>query len=121
MFDPMTDPVLILDREGRLLRANRAFYQTTGLDPQSAACLPFTEITHPDGKSESCEICSEQLKVPASTPNEDATSTVCGQIQVWLHDIHDAQGEWLGTMQVIRDLTVISRGRRLSPTERPRF
>ena len=105
----MSDPVLILDREGRLLRANRAFYQTTGLDPQSTAALPLTEITHPDGESESCEICSNQLKTPASGANEDATGSAFGQIQVLLHEIHDARGERLGTMQIIRDLTVISR------------
>ena len=109
MFDPMTDPVLILDREGRLLRANRAFYQTTGFDPQSTAGLPFTEITHPDGESGSCEICSDQLNTHPSGPNEVATGPACGQIQVWLHDIHDAKGERLGTMQLIRDLTVMSR------------
>lgn len=109
MFDPMRDPVLMLDREGRLLRANLAFYQTTGLDPQSTAGLPFTDITHPDGESESCEICGDQLRAGSAAPNEDATSSARGQIQVWLHDIHDAQGEWLGTMQLIRDLTVISR------------
>jgi len=105
----MSDPVLILDREGRLLRANRAFYQTTGLDPQSTAALPLTEITHPDGESESCEICSNQLKTPPSGANEDATGSAFGQIQVLLHEIHDARGERLGTMQIIRDLTVISR------------
>jgi len=109
VFDPMTDPVLILDREGRLLRANRAFYQTTGLDPQSTAGLRFTEIAHPDGESGSCEICSDQLSTPSSGSNEVATGSAWGQIQVWLHDIHDAKGERLGTMQLIRDLTVMSR------------
>jgi two-component system sporulation sensor kinase A len=109
VFDPMTDPVLILDREGRLLRANRAFYQTTGLDPQSAVGLPLAEITHPDGESESCEVCTDYLKPVSVTTNEDATSSARDQIQIWLHDIYTAQGEWLGTMQLIRDLTVISR------------
>lgn len=109
MFDPMTGPVAILDREGHLLRANRAFYQTTGLDPQSAAGLPLAEITHPDGESESCEVCTEYLKPPSVTPNEAASSSVREQIQIWLHDIYTAQGECLGTMQMIRDLTVIGR------------
>ncbi len=120
MFDPMTDPVLILDREGRLLRANRAFYQTTGLDPQSTAGLRFTEIAHPDGESGSCEICSDQLSTPSSGSNEVATGSAWGQIQVWLHDIHDAKGERLGTMQLIRDLTVMSRPEADAERERAR-
>ncbi len=107
MFDPMTDPVLILDRDGHLLRANLAFYQTTGLDPQSAAGLPLIEIMHPDGQAESCQICGDHLRAPLIAPNEDTTSS--DQVQVWLHDIYTAQGECLGTMQVIRDSTMISR------------
>ena len=109
MFDPMTGPTLILDREGHFLRANRAFYQTTGLDPQSAASLSLAEITHPDGESESCEVCTDYLKPASVTPNEDATSSARDQIQIRLHDIYTAHGECLGTMQMIRDLTVISR------------
>lgn len=109
MFDPMTGPTLILDREGHFLRANRAFYQTTGLDPQSAASLSLAEITHPDGESESCEVCTDYLKPASVTPNEDAPSSARDQIQIRLHDIYTAHGECLGAMQVIRELTVISR------------
>lgn len=105
----MTDPVLILDRQCRLLRANRAFYQTTGLDPQSAVGLPLVEVTHPGGESESCEVCTDCLEPAAVTPQEDATTSPRDQIHVRLHDIYTAQGERLGTMQIIRDLTVISR------------
>lgn len=105
----MSGPVLILDREGRLLRANRALYQTTGLDPKSAGGLLLTEIMHPDGRSEFCEICGDHLTAPLITPSEGAASSAGDEIQVWLHDLHTAQGEWLGTAQIIRDLTVISR------------
>ncbi len=104
----MTGPVLILDREWRLVRANRTFYQITGLAPLFAAGRLLTEIAHPEGGSESCELC-KQLEASDAAPNEDANDFACDQIQTWVHDIHNAQGEWLGAMQIVRDLTALSR------------
>jgi PAS domain S-box-containing protein len=90
------------------VRANRAFYQITGLDQQSAAGLPLTEITHPDGQSESCEICAANIKQSSITSNECDAGPADDEIQTWMHDLRSAQGEWLGAAQVIRDLTAVS-------------
>lgn len=105
-FDSMGRPVVILDRAGRLLRANRAFYETAGLNPKSAAGLPLTGIIHPDGRTEHCEICRDHLR---KTPSESLTGSGDEEIQIWLHDLQTARGELLGTALMIRDMTVISR------------
>jgi PAS domain S-box-containing protein len=102
----MSDPVLILGREGRLLRANRAFYQMTGLDPQSAAGLPLMEITHPGDNAEPCKSCAVYLK-PVVASDCDPTDSTSDQIQTGVHEIYSAQGELLGTVRIVRDLTVI--------------
>jgi PAS domain S-box-containing protein len=107
-FDPVIDPVLILDRGGRLLRANRAFYKATGLDPQSAVGLPLTEFAHPEGKSQLCEVCADYLKAVPDPGDATNTSSSSNQIDIRFHGIYTAHGERLGTMQIIRDLTVLS-------------
>ena len=106
--DPLGDPVLILDREGRLLRGNRAFYQATGLDPQSARGLPLTEFAHPDGKSQLCKVCADHINHATQPPNGEEPVSSTDQIDTWQHGIYNAQGELLGTMQIVRDLTVVS-------------
>ena len=108
-FDPTTGPVLMVDREGRLLRANSAFYRVTGLAPQSADPLHLTELMHPDGQSASCEMCAGHLHVSSLAANEGDDGFSPDLIQTWLHDLHTAQGDWLCTAQVIRDSTVFSR------------
>jgi PAS domain S-box-containing protein len=108
-FDPFTGPLLIVDRDDLLLRANRAFYKTSSLDPASAAGRPLTEIMHPDGHWEACEICLARLKSRSANLNGTAASASPDQIEICAHDIHTAQGERLGTALVVCDLTVTNR------------
>lgn len=97
-IDSISAPFLILDREGRLLRANRAFYRATGLDPRSSNGLSAPEIFHPDGKSQACEICNGQL---SSTQNSAASFAEGSDVQVLLHDIHSANGGEPETAQIV--------------------
>ncbi|MEK6322224.1 MAG: PAS domain-containing protein [Acidobacteriota bacterium] len=108
-FDPMTGPVLIVDRDNRLLRANHAFYQTSDLDPASAASRPLVEIMHPDGHWESCEICYAGVNSGSAIQQGGVSNSALDQIQVRAHGIHSAQGESVGAALVIRDLTVVNR------------
>ncbi len=108
MFNTISGPVLIVDREGRLKSANTAFYQTTGLDPHSTAAFDLTKITHPDGQYQSCEVCAECLRPVAEAPTNSGNNSTGDQLHIWMHDIFSAQGESLGTVQIIRELTVIS-------------
>jgi PAS domain S-box-containing protein len=107
-LDSISDPVLILDREGRLLRGNRAFYLATGLDPQSALGLPLTEFAHPDGNSQLCKVCADYMNPATRTPSGEDSGSSIDQIDTWQHGIYNAQGELLGTMQIIRDLKLVS-------------
>jgi PAS domain S-box-containing protein len=105
MFEPISGPVLILGREGSLKSANSAFYEMTGLDPNSAAAFDLAELTHPGGGAQSCEICVECLRA-SGIPGNHANNSTGDQLHTWLHHIFSPLGEPLGTIQIIRDLTV---------------
>ena len=103
--------MLILDREGRVLRANQSFYRTAGLDPETTIGRQVAEISHPDGGSESCETCRSLSKTSSSPQNGAAAESDLNQIQVFMHDIRTAQGERLGKMQLIHDVMPITHWR----------
>jgi PAS domain S-box-containing protein len=102
-IDSINAPFLILDREGRLLRANRAFYRATGLDPHSSEGLSAAEIFHPDKESESCQICSVQLSPSQVSAEEPSAGS---DIQVVLHEIQSANGDQSETAQIVRSRNV---------------
>ncbi|WP_428609561.1 PAS domain S-box protein [Sedimenticola sp.] len=49
--------VYLLDMQQHLLRANKAFYQITGLDPAQSPGRPIVDLMHPQGDNAHCPVC----------------------------------------------------------------
>ncbi len=59
-MDQFDDVIYLLDMERHLLRANKAFYEMTGLSPEQSVGRPIAELIHPQGEKELCPVCRAQ-------------------------------------------------------------
>lgn len=109
-FDAMADAVAITDTEGRLTRANRAFYQMLSLEPMSGLGEPLASLEHPHDAGEDCDLCRARLDghhtLTVSPPGKNPTGK---HLHIRVDPIFGPNRERLGSVQVIRDLTQIRR------------
>ncbi len=105
-FDAMHDGVAITDREDRLLRANRAFYEYLSIDPSNAEGRPLTVLIHPQGGAEECPACRARRAGLSKTVLLAGTrSETARPLEVRLDVIRDADGELAGSVEVVRGLS----------------
>ncbi len=105
-FDAMHDGVVITDREDRLLRANRAFYDFLSLDPEHAEGRSLAGLIHPEGGAEDCPACRARKAGLAKTILLAGTrSETARPLEVRLDVIRDAEGEVVGSVEVVRGLS----------------
>ncbi|HEU4388046.1 MAG TPA: ATP-binding protein [Blastocatellia bacterium] len=107
-FNAMADSVAITDSEDRLIRANRAFYNLLSLEPYTGVGEPLTQVAHPSGNWERCDVCrvrrlGRQAYVVSAPPGNQAGR----DLAVRVDPVYTADGERIGMVQVVRDLTEI--------------
>jgi PAS domain S-box-containing protein len=109
-FDAMTDAVAITDPQGRLVRANRAFYQMLGRELMSGLGEPLDSLEHPNGSGRDCDLCRARLDghhiLTVSAPEKNPAGKHLG---IRVDPILGRNRERLGSVQVIRDLTPLRR------------
>lgn len=107
-LDQFGDAVYLLDMDLRLLRANKAFYKMSGLDPEKSLGRTITELMHPGGEADLCPICS---KLPAeretvfTLEKDDALNPDEKPIEVKIKLVRDASGIKTGMLISLHDLT----------------
>ena len=105
-FDAMTDAVVMTDVEDHVLRANRAYCQLRGVEPENAIGRVLSDIAHPDEDWRVCEVCRARregrnavvLRKPNDTP-------INRYLEIRVDPIYNTTGERIGAVQVLRDLT----------------
>jgi len=107
-MDFFDDAVYLIDLDDKLVRANRSFYQMTGLSPELAVGRDITTIIHPDGEEIPCPVCKarkerrdEVIIMEADHPDNPAGRP----IQISVHVIRDKSGAPLSILMGIHDLT----------------
>ena len=107
-MDFFDDAVYLIDLDDKLVRANRTFYQMTGLSPERAVGKDITSIIHPDGEDVPCPVCKarterrdEVIIMEADHPDNPAGRPIQISVQV----IRDKKGAPLSILMGIHDLT----------------
>ncbi|HKP10957.1 MAG TPA: PAS domain S-box protein [Blastocatellia bacterium] len=121
-FDTMGDHVLLVDREDRLVRANRAFCESIGVPPEHALGRPAAELIHAGAggpaAASSCPVCNLRRKAERAVIELPAGIVGPYPVAVSIDPITDEAGNTTGVVQVTRDLTELYRAREEAERER---
>ncbi len=107
-MDQFDDSVYLLDTQLRLLKANRAFYEMAGLEPEQSLGQTITDLMHPDGGAGACPICSKLIagEECVFTLDEDDTLNPDEKpIEVKIKQLHDKSGDSTGMLISLHDLS----------------
>ncbi len=121
-FDAMTDSVLIVDLDDRLIRANQAFYARLKLAPEDCLGRPVGELVHenlaPLIRAEECPICELRRKgehgaieLPAGVIGDRA-------LLASIDPIIDGSGKTIAVIQIVRDQMDLYQARQEAERER---
>lgn len=104
-FDSISDPISIHDREFKVVRANRAFAETLGLEQQDFLGKKCHELIH--GSKEPWKICPHrQCIMSKKTVTEEFLEPRLGRyLIVSCSPVFDYQNQFIGTVHVIKDIT----------------
>ena len=109
-FDAMADSVAITDSEDNLIHANRAFYNLLGLEPYTGMGEPLTRVAHPGGDWEKCDVCRVRRQGRQAYVVSGPQGNQAGRdLAVRVDPVYTEDGERIGMVQVVRDLTEIRR------------
>lgn len=109
-FDAMTDAMVITGPDDRILHANPAFYELGSHPAGSVEGRVLTELAHGEEGWESCPSCTARRAGEPTIAVLTAQENPSGRpIEVRVDPIRDAQGNFAGAVQVIRDLTELRR------------
>ena len=107
-MDASDDVIYLLDRQRRVVRANRAFYRLTGSSPQEVVGRHIVEVVHPQGEETPCPVCRAQdelrdLKIIMEVNHPD--NPAGRPIEITVKIVRDSGGEPLSILMTLHDLT----------------
>ena len=121
-FDAMTDNVILVGPDDRLIRANRAFYLKAGLIPEDCIGKPVRDLLHRPGSrladGASCPVCELRRKGERAALEVPAGVVTSFPMFASIDPIVDASGRIVGVVQVVRDLSDLYRAREEAERER---
>ena len=107
-MDFFDDAIYLIDLNDKLVRANRAFYQMTGLTSELAVGRDITTLVHPQGEEVPCPVCKarkerrdEVIIMEAGHSDNPAGKP----IQVTVQVIRDNEGLPLSVLMGVHDLS----------------
>ncbi len=117
-FNSITDLITLQDKEFRIKRANRAFFDYFGLSPDDLRDMHCYEVLHGDRPSPACpDAASLTTCQPMFAEIMDSRTNRIFQISTF--PLCDGQGDITGTIHVARDVTEEKeRDMRLTVSER---
>jgi PAS domain S-box-containing protein len=110
LFDNDTTGVVVLDRDGGIMRGNDAFDRIVGRDTMDLIGVHFTELVHPEDRERSREAFARLLAGDGSAyPHDERCQLPDGSIawgRVTASVIHDARGAAAYALLLKQDITV---------------
>ena len=107
-MDSIEDAIYLIDLDDRIVRANRAFYQLTGLTPKEAIGRHVAHVVHPHGDEVDCPICRarKERRDAYITMEADHPVNPTGRpIEITLRVMRDESGAPVGMLMGMHDLT----------------
>ncbi len=107
-MDFIEDAMYLIDTDDRVVRANKAFYQLTGLSPDQTIGRDIVSIMHPRGEPTPCRVCQARharRDCHIVMEPQDPDNPTGHPIEVSLRIVRDAAGAPTGVLMIIRDLT----------------
>ncbi len=107
-MDSINDAIYLIDLDDRVIRANKTFYQLTGLKPEQVIGQDINQIMHPEGEPEPCPVCQarkahEDTLLIMETKHPD--NPTGRPIEITLQVIRDTEKVPVSILMKIRDLT----------------
>ncbi len=107
-MDYIGDAIYLIDLDDRVIRANKTFYQLTGLQPEQVIGQDINRILHPQGEAVPCPVCQARKarKDTRLTMEADHPDNPTGQpIEIMLKVIRDEQQDPVSILMGIHDLS----------------
>jgi diguanylate cyclase (GGDEF)-like protein/PAS domain S-box-containing protein len=107
-MDSIEDAIYLVDLDDRIVRANRPFYQLTGLTPDRAIGRHVAHVIHPHGEETDCAVCRarKERRDAYITMEPDHPVNPTGRpIEVMLRVMRNESGEPVGMLMGMHDLT----------------
>ncbi len=107
-MDYFEDSIILVSLDERIIRANKTFYELTGLTQKQAIGQDPTSILHPQGEKEDCPICSARKahKDSRITLEADHPDNPSGRpVEITIRVIRNTDGKPQSILIVTHDLT----------------
>ena len=107
-MDTIEDAIYLIDLDDRVVRANRGFYQLTGLEASQVIGQDIKQIMHPEGEPEPCPVCQarqERRDLLLVMESDHPDNPVGRPLEIMLNVIRDRQGKPVNILMHLRDLT----------------
>ena len=107
-MDFFEDAIYLIDLDDKIIRANKAFYQLTGLSAEKTIGQDVGDIIHPDGEEKPCPVCRARrerrdVMIPMEADHPDNPTTV--PIEVMVKVIRNQANEATAILMGIHDLS----------------
>ncbi|HLG15285.1 MAG TPA: PAS domain S-box protein [Blastocatellia bacterium] len=121
-FDTMTDAVVIVGADDRLIRANSAFYRMVDAAPEECLGRALTELVHPPGDelatADNCPICELRKRGERGVIELQEGVVSAYPIFASVDPVVNEAGEKIAFVQVVRNLSELYRAREEAQRER---
>lgn len=103
IFDAIVDPIFMHDRQGRIVRANRAYAKMAGMDIRQVIGRPYWQMfpLH-DGPLSGCALI---LSEKQDTAEEDLKLETGQTYRCRFFTLRDTAGEYLASLHIMTDVT----------------
>jgi PAS domain S-box-containing protein len=104
-FHSIADGIAVQDRDGRILRVNRALARAAGMPPEALAGQPCATVVH--GLAEGGKGCPHAWALETGEPfvEEMAHPVLGGEYRITTFPLKDGAGVLLGSVHICRDVT----------------
>jgi diguanylate cyclase (GGDEF)-like protein/PAS domain S-box-containing protein len=109
-MDLMADPIVLLDLDDQIIRANQSFYKSFQSSPDEAVGCNVTDFIHPSGKSECCPACQarrERIDTTVILEADDPNNHLDYPMEITVRVVRDPGGAPIRVIQTIRDLAEV--------------
>ncbi len=107
-MDFFEDAIYLVDLDDRVVRANRAFCELTGLTPEQLVGRDIMDIMHPHGERTPCPVCAARKArrdTRITMEADDPANPVSFPVDIMLRVTRNEQGEPIGILMGIRNLS----------------